>query len=72
VDVELQAGLLRGFESIFLHKRVRSFLGVPFAEPPIGELRFLPPRLKKPWNGWIKCGNIGKVNIIKWKKMNFD
>ncbi|CAK5081449.1 unnamed protein product [Meloidogyne enterolobii] len=55
VDVELQAGLLRGFESIFLHKRVRSFLGVPFAEPPIGELRFLPPRLKKPWNETIEA-----------------
>ncbi|KAL7071742.1 hypothetical protein ACQ4LE_009118 [Meloidogyne hapla] len=55
VDIELQAGLIRGFESIFLHKRVRSFLGVPFAEPPVGELRFWPPRLKKPWNETIEA-----------------
>uniref|UniRef100_A0A915NTZ1 Carboxylic ester hydrolase n=1 Tax=Meloidogyne floridensis TaxID=298350 RepID=A0A915NTZ1_9BILA len=61
VDVELQAGLLRGFESIFLHKRVRSFLGVPFAEPPIGELRFLPPRLKKPWNETIEATTLASA-----------
>jgi hypothetical protein len=43
--------LLNLSESIFLHKRVRSFLGVPFAESPIGDLRFKPPLPKKPWNG---------------------
>jgi para-nitrobenzyl esterase len=28
-----------------------AFLGVPFAEPPIGALRFLPPRPARPWSG---------------------
>ncbi|KAK6015633.1 hypothetical protein OSTOST_18939, partial [Ostertagia ostertagi] len=53
VEVETRLGKIRGQESIFLHKRVRSFLSVPFAEPPIGEQRFRPPKPKKPWNQTI-------------------
>lgn len=29
--------------------KVVSYLGVPFAEPPIGYFRFRPPRSKRPW-----------------------
>lgn len=28
-----------------------AFLKVPFAEPPLGNLRFLAPEVKKPWSG---------------------
>jgi para-nitrobenzyl esterase len=30
---------------------VQTFLGIPFAEPPIGPLRFLPPHQPAPWTG---------------------
>ncbi|KAK0393834.1 hypothetical protein QR680_000423 [Steinernema hermaphroditum] len=36
VVVRTKQGQIQGYESIFLHNRVRSFLSVPFAEPPIG------------------------------------
>lgn len=26
---------------------------MPFAEPPVGDLRFRPPVAKKPWNGTL-------------------
>ncbi len=30
---------------------IRVFRGVPFAEPPLGPLRFQPPQPQKPWTG---------------------
>jgi para-nitrobenzyl esterase len=45
--VEIAAGALRGSE----HDGVRTFLGVPYAEPPVGALRFRAPRPVSPWTG---------------------
>ncbi|KAK3751857.1 hypothetical protein QZH41_009663 [Actinostola sp. cb2023] len=47
-------GLTRQFDkSIGLGNvsTVNKFLGIPFAAPPIGDLRFRPPQKPKPWKG---------------------
>ncbi|VDN07500.1 unnamed protein product [Thelazia callipaeda] len=49
IELQTRNGIIRGYESTILGKRVRSFLGVPFAEAPIGDNRFRPPIPKKPW-----------------------
>jgi para-nitrobenzyl esterase len=38
---------------------VASFKGVPFAAPPIGELRWKPPQPVKPWSGVRKADTFG-------------
>ncbi|MGH9594820.1 MAG: carboxylesterase family protein, partial [Bryobacteraceae bacterium] len=47
VIVRTPNGALRGEQS----DGVNVFRGVPFAEPPMGPLRFRPPVKAKPWTG---------------------
>jgi len=45
------SGKLRGIETGPGARRVRIFRGVPFAQPPVGPLRFRPPVKIGPWSG---------------------
>ena len=38
-----------------------AFLKIPFAEPPIGDLRFKEPVKKQPWDGVLNCTVFGPV-----------
>nr|AAF80377.1 class C acetylcholinesterase [Caenorhabditis briggsae] len=58
VEVQTKLGTVRGSETDHGNKRVRSFLGVPFAEPPINEHRFKIPTPKRPWNGTFQANTL--------------
>src|SRR5215468_8338335 len=47
VVVHTDAGTVRGTQA----KGVRSFLGIPYALPPVGELRWRPPQPAARWDG---------------------
>ena len=47
LQVKTQYGILEGFEE----DGVKKFLGVPFAQAPVGELRWKAPQPVQPWDG---------------------
>ncbi|KAH7932691.1 hypothetical protein HPB49_001143 [Dermacentor silvarum] len=47
------AGRVRGKLVSSLGKAVEEYRGIPFAEPPIGNLRFRPPKPKAAWQGTL-------------------
>ena len=53
VEVTTTAGTVRGRWRAIPGSEARSaaFLGIPFAEAPVGELRFAAPVPKAPWDG---------------------
>jgi para-nitrobenzyl esterase len=46
--VSTTGGELRGFEA---NDTTWQFLGIPYAKPPLGELRWRPPVAPEPWSG---------------------
>lgn len=52
------SGRVRGYAEKFLDKDVNVFLGVPFAQPPVGELRFKAPKLPLKWEHVLDVTNL--------------
>ncbi len=55
VIVETRSGRVEGFQAA----GVETFLGIPFAQPPVGKLRFSAPRPEEPWAGVRKVVEFG-------------
>lgn len=50
-SAETTLGKIEGF----YEDGVAKFYGVPFARPPVGKLRFVPPQDALPWDGILDC-----------------
>ncbi len=55
--VKLANGALEGISE--KNSGVRSFKGIPFAEPPVGDLRWKPSQPVKNWQGVLKADKFG-------------
>lgn len=56
--LKIQSGLLEGIH-FGASPNSAAFLGVPYAAPPIGELRWKPPQPEPKWSGPRKADNFG-------------
>ncbi|MEI8191288.1 MAG: carboxylesterase/lipase family protein [candidate division NC10 bacterium] len=53
--VQLDTGRIKGFEK----DGILTYLGIPFAAPPVGDLRWKPPQPAAPWEGVRECTKYG-------------
>lgn len=62
--VETRSGLVRGIVVDPERKRlepVEIFKSIPYAKPPVGDLRFEPARKIEPWQGTLLAERFGPV-----------
>ncbi|MGE5182634.1 MAG: carboxylesterase/lipase family protein [Acidobacteriota bacterium] len=57
LEVKLDSGVVRGAST----NGVRSFLGIPFAAPPVGDLRWRAPQPVTPWSGVLDARQTGSA-----------
>ena len=57
--IEIKTGKLRGVEA----DGIVSFLGIPYAEPPVGELRYKRAVPKAPWSGVLDATKYGAKSV---------
>jgi para-nitrobenzyl esterase len=55
--VETKEGPVQGFIS----NGVTEFLGIPYAEPPVGNLRWQPPKDRAPWTNVLKATEFAPI-----------
>ena len=57
--IETKSGKVEGYQE----NGMIAFKGIPFAEAPVGKLRFKPPVPAAPWNGILKADKYGKRSL---------
>jgi para-nitrobenzyl esterase len=53
--VSTDKGAVRGF----VEDGVAKFYGIPYAQPPVGDLRWAPPKAAKPWKKTLEATSFG-------------
>ncbi|GIJ99635.1 hypothetical protein Aspvir_003636 [Aspergillus viridinutans] len=58
--ITVESGLLSG---LHFPNNTRAFLGIPYAAPPVGDLRWRPPQRPLPWTGVRSAVRFGPCSI---------
>ena len=66
--VQLQEGQIKGVKET--ESSLISYKGIPFAAPPVGELRWKAPQALEPWEGILDCDDFGP-SPVQGKPMPF-
>ena len=59
--VKTENGLVKGIPAA--DPRITAFKGVPFAAPPVGELRWKAPQPAADWEGIRECYDFAPINM---------
>lgn len=43
--------------------RITAYKGIPFAAPPVGDLRWRPPQPAKDWDGVLRCDRFAPISV---------
>ncbi|ODN00458.1 Venom carboxylesterase-6 [Orchesella cincta] len=63
--VKTKLGYVQGIASLSRKGRLfYEFLGIPYAKPPVGDLRFEPPQPPEPWKG-IRDGSVYGTKCVQ-------
>lgn len=65
--VTTRCGQIRG--TVGLHEDVRVFKGIPYAKPPVGELRWRKPEPMEPWEGVLEATDYGN-RCMQFQRLN--
>ena len=68
--VKIRNGLVEGLPAA--DPRITSFKGIPYAAPPVGELRWKAPQKAKDWNGVLKAWSFAPWPVQKKPGMDPD
>ncbi|KAF3836291.1 hypothetical protein F7725_028849, partial [Dissostichus mawsoni] len=62
-EVTLKSGTVRGHYTAVkgVEQQVEEYLGIPFAHPPVGPLRFAAPQTAEPWDGVRDATKMPKI-----------
>jgi para-nitrobenzyl esterase len=58
LDITIDTGPLHGVDSGT--GNIRAFLGIPYAAPPVGDLRWRAPQPVAKWNGTLQATHVGQ------------
>jgi para-nitrobenzyl esterase len=58
-EVRVENGVVRGIPSA--DPRITAFKGIPFAAPPVGDLRWKAPQPAKDWDGVLEAYKFGPI-----------
>jgi para-nitrobenzyl esterase len=58
--IKIDTGYIAGTVIGSVGKEVRIYRGIPYAAPPVGDLRWKPPQPAAPWSGIRECTVFGK------------
>jgi para-nitrobenzyl esterase len=54
-QIQLDTGCISGFKASQRGQEIRIYRGIPYAAPPVGDLRWKPPQPAASWAGVLEC-----------------